>query len=579
VKVRARCEMGGAGVELVPADGDVVALSRLLRRADPPVRARRVGGRLLVGYADVLGLGSTALEVDYDLGVQRAIDNRRRVQSGASAVLDAARRVVDGGPDAARALIADSDLTARLDDHQAVNVAAMVVADGWGTCVFDEQGTGKTVTVVTAFDLLVERGEADLLIVVAPKSMIAEWAEEFRRFTGNRYRVAVADGSRHERARAINIGADVVVVNYESVVSLAETLRLLARRTRAVLAVDESFFVKNPVATRTRAVKALREWCGRCFVLCGTPAPNSPHDLVAQFDLVDFGRTFAGVRLNEEREVAAEQVKAVLDRHGFFVRNLKRDVLPHLPLRSFSEVTVRLAPQQQAAYAAALHDLVLDLRATSDEQFHRQMTSFLERRAALLRICSDPGPLVPGYDELPAKLTALDMVLADFIDGAGEKVVVWSFYRAALDRIAARYARYGVARIDGSVSEVAERRDAVRRFQEDDQTMVFLGNPAAAGAGLTLHRSRLAVYESLSNQAAHFLQSLDRIHRRGQRREVQYVTLLADGTIEPGEYQGLLDKADRQADLLGDGDMPRVTRRLFLQELLATRPDLAEATP
>ena len=36
-------------------------------------------------------------------------------------------------------------------------------------------------------------------------------------------------------------------------------------------------------------------------------------------------------------------------------------------------------------------------------------------------------------------------------------------------------------------------------------TMIFLGNPAAAGAGLTLHRARIAIYESFSNQAAHFI--------------------------------------------------------------------------
>lgn len=542
------------------------------------MRSRRDGNVLVIGIRDALRLDTASFEIDYDDDVAQAMANRHYVAANADAVQEAVREVLAGGPVEARQQISDTDLADRLDDHQAVNVAAMTVPGGWGVCVFDEQGTGKTVTVVAAFDLLVERGEADVLLVVAPKSMIAEWAEEFRRFAGSRYRVAVADGTRHARARAINSGANVVVVNYESAVSLAGTLRLLTQRARVVLAVDESFFVKNPDTTRTRAVTALREWCRRCFVLCGTPAPNSPYDLVAQFDLVDFGRTFAGVRLDADRDAAASQVQTVLTDRGFFLRNVKRDVLPHLPTRSFSEVTVRLAPQQQAAYDAALRDLILDLQAASDKRFHREIASFLERRAALMRICSDPAPLVPGYDETPAKLSALDALLADLIDRAGEKVVVWSFYRAALDRIAARYAHYGVARIDGSVTAVAERREAVRRFQHDNQTMVFLGNPAAAGAGLTLHRSRIAVYESLSNQAAHFLQSLDRIHRRGQNREVQYITLLADGTIEADEYQGLLDKADRQAALLGDGASPRPTRRLLLDQLLAARPDLAGFT-
>jgi SNF2 family DNA or RNA helicase len=99
------------------------------------------------------------------------------------------------------------------------------------------------------------------------------------------------------------------------------------------------------------------------------------------------------------------------------------------------------------------------------------------------------------------------------------------------------------------------------------QLRIFLGNPAAAGAGLTLHSARYAIYESLSNQAAHFLQSLDRIHRRGQEREVHYLTLLCAGTIEESEYSRLLQEADRQADLLGDPPDPRPTRKVLADEL------------
>ncbi len=569
--VHARTDADHLGIELTAVTEDTATLSRRLSSACPPIRARRRDGRLVVGFDDAARLDAVLGEVELEPGARRAVENRARIAGVAASVIAEAREITAAGPANARRLIGESALADRLDDHQALNVAVMTVTDGWGTCVFDEQGTGKTVTVVTAFDVLVERGEADVLIVVAPKSMIAEWAEEFRRFTGRLYRVAVADGTRHERARAIDSGADVVVVNYESALGLAESLRLLARRTKAVLAVDESFFVKNPDTTRTRAVKALREWCSRCYVLCGTPAPNSPHDLVAQFDLVDFGYTFAGARLDRDRDVAAGQVQAVLEHRGFFVRNLKRDVLPHLPSRSFSEVTVPLAPQQQAAYDAACDDLIMDLRTASDREFDRRMTSYLERRAALLRICSDPCPVIPGYEELPAKLAALDALLADLVEVQQEKVVVWSFYRAALQRISMRYTSYGIARIDGSVTDSAARRDAIRRFQEDDETMLFVGNPAAAGAGLTLHRSRIAIYESLSNQAAHFLQSLDRIHRRGQEREVRYVTLLAQGSIEQAEYARLLDKADRQAELLGDAPSPRLTRTLLIEELLATR--------
>jgi SNF2 family DNA or RNA helicase len=124
---------------------------------------------------------------------------------------------------------------------------------------------------------------------------------------------------------------------------------------------------------------------------------------------------------------------------------------------------------------------------------------------------------------------------------------------------------HGLVRVDGSIDALA-RRAAVQAFQTDPTTRIFLANPAAAGAGLTLHAARHAIYESLSNQAAHYLQSLDRIHRRGQTRPVTYHTLLSEDSVEIPEYERLIAKAKNQADLLGDRD-PRPDRQGLITEL------------
>jgi SNF2 family DNA or RNA helicase len=192
----------------------------------------------------------------------------------------------------------------------------------------------------------------------------------------------------------------------------------------------------------------------------------------------------------------------------------------------------------------------------------------MAQRMALLQACSHPSAVVDGYSEVPAKLLALDSLLQELIERRREKVIVWSFYRFSLDAIWTRYQRYHPVRFDGSVSDTAARRDAVRKFQDDDETMLFLGNPAAAGAGITLHRARYAVYESMSNQAAHYLQSLDRIHRRGQRREVEYIVLLCANTLEENEYARLLRKQVSAQELLGDDIIEPPTRRAMLREAI-----------
>jgi SNF2 family DNA or RNA helicase len=218
-------------------------------------------------------------------------------------------------------------------------------------------------------------------------------------------------------------------------------------------------------------------------------------------------------------------------------------------------------------YDHTLTDLVLAVRSVDDREFRRHLNSFLARRAALLQICSNPRALDPLYEEVPAKLLALDRLLKELVERQGKKIVIWSFFRRSLQEISDRYRHYGVARIDGSVKSIRERLDAIERFQSDPDTRIFVGNAASAGAGITLTAAYHAIYESFSNQAAHYMQSVDRIHRRGQTRDVTYHILIATGTIEDHEFERLLEKERASRELLGDQYELPMTRERFLAEL------------
>jgi len=564
--------------------GEPAVLRAFVDERLPGAAHRRQGRSVVVDALDaavLVGDDDGLAQLRLDDGAERLLRNRDRALAVHARTREAVEAVKAGGAPVAHALLQGHVGLDVLDDHQWVNVAALTLENSFGLCLFDEQGAGKTVTVVHAIDVLAERREIMTTVIVAPKSMLPEWQRDIERFMGDLYRVELLVGSRVQRMEVLGRTPDVVVCNFETVVSMETELRAYARRCagRGLLVVDESFNVKNQDARRTRAVRRLREEFDRAVVLCGTPAPNSPHDIVAQFDLVDFGITFHGVDIPEDRDDAVPVVREAMHQRGVYTRHLKIDVLPALPTKTFHRVPVTFAPQQQQAYQAALNDLIIDLRSIDDGDFGRHITSYLARRATLLRICSDPAGVVPGYNEQPGKDSTLDDLLDDWIARRGEKVVLWSFYRASVARFVERYIRFNPVRYDGSVSSVDERRSAVRRFQDDDETMLFVGNAGAAGAGLTLHRARLAVYESMSNQGAHFLQSVDRIHRRGQDRDVEYVVLLCEGSIEEDEYDRLLTKEARSRDLLGDTSEPPITRTSLLDELLASAGRLQEAAP
>lgn len=561
-------DVTGTRVELRPRSGtDLMALARAVRDelgASRPVRVVSGSVALDIGGATALLSTPPAFDIDWSATARQFVRNRG-ARNGDD--VEQSHRLKTLPVEDLRPLVRDSRLADVLDAHQVRNVALMTIPGSLGACVFDEQGTGKTVSLIAAFDLLVEHNTADVLLVIAPKSMVGEWASEIAKFTAGLYRVETLEGSRSAKSRQLGSGADVFVCNYETALSSGDDLRLMCRRKRTVVAVDESFNVKNPQAQRTAAAVELREWCVRAFVLCGTPAPNRPDDIVAQVTFVDHGRAFSHARLPDEADARRAAIAGVLDRDVVFTRNLKGVVLPDLPGRTFTELSIELEPRQRAIYDSVAAELIDELAAADDAEFAARYTHFLARRATLLRACSDPAGVDPSFEGTPAKITALDTLLSGWVD-AGEKVVVWSFYRATLNLLEGRYSHYGVARVDGSVSDVAARREAVRSFQQDATTRVFIGNPAAAGAGITLHRAAVSVYESMSNQAAHYLQSLDRTHRRGQTRDVEYVTLLSADSLERREFERLKGKASQQANLLGDPEPVLFTREIMLEELM-----------
>lgn len=441
--------------------------------------------------------------------------------------------------------------TKRLDPAQAYAVSAMAVPDLLGLCLFDEQGSGKTVMTIAAFDILKETGKIDAMVVVCPKTMMSEWPKDIEKFLPDKYRISIAEGDRREKFETALKDFDVLVTNYEGVDHMQIALTATAERKRYLLVVDESYYVKNTESMRSEAAGRLRASCARCFVLCGTPAPNSPYDLVNQFNLADTGYTFAGFRKTKDAEADREEISELVETRGTLIRRLKTEVLQDVPEKNFHVVRVPLKGRQALLYEKARSELKLELRSLDNTTFRRKLATYFQRRAVLLQICSNPSTVDPTNTDVPVKYEYLDGLLADLIS-KGRKIILWSFYKSSIDDLMARYASYGPVRIDGSVGG-GERREAVRLFQEDPNRMVFVGNPAAAGAGVTLHAAYDAVYVSYSNQAAHYLQSLDRIHRRGQKsQEVNYYLLVCKGTIEETEVVRLRGKELQQHSLLGD---------------------------
>jgi SNF2 family DNA or RNA helicase len=151
----------------------------------------------------------------------------------------------------------------------------------------------------------------------------------------------------------------------------------------------------------------------------------------------------------------------------------------------------------------------------------------------------------------------------------GQKIVVWSNYLVNIRELCERYKVYGAAPFSGEVS-ADERERTVRAFQEGDELKVLVAVPAAGGVGITLTAAQTAVYIDKTWNAEHWMQSVDRIHRIGQRGTVNIISLLGS-KVDEIIHWNLRRKEQGQAKVLGDYQTPSEQSHLGLtrEELLA----------
>jgi hypothetical protein len=152
------------------------------------------------------------------------------------------------------------------------------------------------------------------------------------------------------------------------------------------------------------------------------------------------------------------------------------------------------------------------------------------------------------------------------------RVVIWSTFTENIERIAELLSDEGALFIHGQVpvgseSDMGTREGRIRAFHDpSDRWRVLVANPAACGEGISLHKvCHNAIYLDRSYNAAHYLQSVDRIHRLGlPENTVTNVYVLESvspgivGSVDYSVRRRLINKLRTMASALEDADLTQM---------------------
>jgi SNF2 family DNA or RNA helicase len=352
-----------------------------------------------------------------------------------------------------------------------------------------------------------------------------------------------------------------MIISYQQLARIPEVIAAYCAKHRVFIFLDESHRIKSGTGKQTaRAALSLSHLPIGKLIMSGTPMPQSTEDLIPQL-------TFLYPELVTDGENVVDFIRPI------YVRTNKKQL--GLPPVTRQLVELPMAPMQNELYKLMKFEVAREAASALSIRSKQAFRSLGRSVARLLQFVSNPSLL--SSDIAFAHPALLAGVLTEG-DGPklkylfkrartlardGQKVLIWSSFVRNVEYVATRLADLGAVYIHGGVDAGDEgdddtREGKIKLFHDDPNVRVLVANPAAASEGVSLHRvCHHAIYLDRTFNAAHYLQSEDRIHRFGlppeQKTTIEIVECI--GTVDETVRYRLGYKINKMAEALEDSTL------------------------
>lgn len=410
-------------------------------------------------------------------------------------------------------------------------------------------GTGKTVTTLTAIDLLLhDLLEDGPVLVIAPKRVAENtWSKETAKWEHLKHlRISRVMGTAKQRRDALLTKADVYVINRENVVWLVDFLG--HRWPFRIVVIDELSSFKSAQAKRWKALRKVRGRIRRLIGLTGTPRPNGLEDLWPEIYLLDqgerLGRTLSAFR---SRFLIPEKM------NGHIVYSYRpKDGAEAEVYERLADCCMSIRKEDVLSLPGQIYDdIVLDTPAALLKQYKQF------ERDKVLECLNEEGDIVAGTEAaLTNKLLQFANGAIYDLDGAvhhihdvkldaleelveeagGDPVLVLYAYKHDADRIRER--------ITCRALDTEADIDAWNR----GEIPVALAHPASIGHGLNLQEGgHITIWFGLSWSLELYEQANERLNRPGQKNVCRVYHLIMKGTHDERVLKSLQRKEKGQS--------------------------------
>jgi SNF2 family DNA or RNA helicase len=433
-------------------------------------------------------------------------------------------------------------------DHQKTT-AAFLTLNPRAFCL-NEQGTGKTGSVIWAADYLIKIGIIKRVLVICPLSIMdSAWRADLFKFAMHRH-VDIAYGSKDKRQRVINSNAEFVIINYDGLEIVAEDV---AKGGFDLIVIDEANAYKNAQTTRWKTLNRILKPDTWLWMLTGTPAAQSPVDAYGLAKLVNpqgVPRFFTSFKDSVMLKVSQFRwvIKPNADHIVFnalqpAIRFTKEECLD-LPEMTYVVRDVALTPQQKKYYDLLRKQLVVEASGEHITSVNAAVGLSKLLQISCGAVYSDSGEVL-SFD-----IKNRYNVLREVIDETKQKILIFVPFKHVINILSEKLDSDGFTTeiINGDVP-ANRRTDIFKRFQDTPDPRVLIIQPQAAAHGVTLTAADTVVWWGPTPSLETYAQANARAHRAGQRHPVTIVKLQGSNA-EKHLYKMLDNRIDVHTKLI-----------------------------
>ena len=415
---------------------------------------------------------------------------------------------------------------------------------------FNEQGTGKTASVIWAADYLMKLGLIKRVLVICPLSIMkSAWQEDLFTFAMHRS-CSVAHGSSDTRKKIINAGADFVIINFDGVAVVEEEIK---KGGFDLIVIDEANAYKNPTTNRWKILKRIVEKPEWLWMLTGTPAAQSPVDAFGLAKLVNPDKTpkFYGqfrdqvmYKISQFRWIPKSNAKDVVHKVLQPAIRFERDQCLDLPDVTYVERDAPLTAQQKKYYEKLKKQMVME----ADGEF----VTAVNAATNLNKLLQISGGAVYSDTKEVVEFDVSNRinVVLEAIEESSHKVLIFVPFTHTIELLKVQLEKNDItcAVINGAVS-LNKRSERIKRFQTEEDPRVLIIQPQAASHGLTLTAANTIIWYAPVTSVETYLQANARINRPGQKNAMTIVHIKGS-EVENRLYSMLRSKIGNHSQII-----------------------------